>query len=187
MSFEWSIVHLGYPGILVGTFLEGETVLILAGFAAHLGYLDLSLVMLFAFLGTLSGDQLYFFIGRRRGRAVLAKHPNWEGRVERFQSLMRKYDIAILLLFRFFYGLRTIAPFAIGLSDISVKKFIVFNIISAAIWAAAFGALGYFFGRAMEAVLTDIKHYEILIMAGLAAVAISIVIIRRVRNSKKNR
>lgn len=58
----WSpnIEHFGYLAILVGTLLEGETFLILGGFAAHRGYLDLSLVILSAFLGTVLGDQLFY-------------------------------------------------------------------------------------------------------------------------------
>ena len=31
----------GYLTILIGTFLEGETILVLGGFAAHRGYLHL--------------------------------------------------------------------------------------------------------------------------------------------------
>ncbi|MBW2474086.1 MAG: hypothetical protein JRE56_05770 [Deltaproteobacteria bacterium] len=53
---ESYIEHFGYLAILIGTFLEGETILILGGFAAHRGYLDLSLVIISAFIGTVFGD-----------------------------------------------------------------------------------------------------------------------------------
>jgi membrane protein DedA with SNARE-associated domain len=65
MPVDALIAHSGYAAVLVGTFLEGETVLVLAGIAAHRGYLDLPLVIGAAFLDTLFGDQLYFFLGRR--------------------------------------------------------------------------------------------------------------------------
>jgi membrane protein DedA with SNARE-associated domain len=55
------IIQFGYPAILVGTFLEGETILVIAGMAAHRGYLDLPVVIGAAFIGTLFGDQLFFF------------------------------------------------------------------------------------------------------------------------------
>ena len=55
----------GYPVLLIGTFLEGETILILGGMAAHLDYLSLGWVIACGFLGTLFGDQLYFFLGWR--------------------------------------------------------------------------------------------------------------------------
>ena len=68
---EELIQRFGYLAILVGTFLEGETVLLLGGFAAHRGYLDLVGVMAAAFAGSLTGDWLYFEIGRRKGMAFL--------------------------------------------------------------------------------------------------------------------
>jgi membrane protein DedA with SNARE-associated domain len=187
MTLEWAVNYFGYPAIVIGTFFEGEIILILAGFAAHRGYLHLPLVILAAFLGTLFGDQLYFFLGRRRGQAVLSKHPNWKGRIARFNALMNKYDSVILLLFRFLYGLRTVGPFAIGLSDIPVKKFIIMNIISAAMWASIIGMLGYVFGHAMEIVLDDIKRYEIGVIAGLLALAVVLIIVKRYRNRKRVR
>ena len=63
MTIEYLIQTYGYVAILVGTFLEGETVLVLGGLAAHQGYLQLPGVMLAAFAGTLIGDQLFFFLG----------------------------------------------------------------------------------------------------------------------------
>ena len=49
--------------VILGTFLEGETILVLAGLAAHQGYLSLSGIILAAFAGSLCGDQLFFFWG----------------------------------------------------------------------------------------------------------------------------
>jgi membrane protein DedA with SNARE-associated domain len=60
MDLQSIIENYGYAAILIGTFLEGETILVLAGLAAHQGYLALTWVILAAFLGSLSGDQLFF-------------------------------------------------------------------------------------------------------------------------------
>jgi membrane protein DedA with SNARE-associated domain len=187
MTFESLIKEFGYLAVLVGTFLEGETILVVAGFAAYEAYLELPLVILFAFLGSLFGDQLYFFIGRYKGQSLLKKYKSWEPRVARFRKLMSRHDTWFILVFRFLYGLRTVAPFAIGLSDVSTKKFVILNIISAAIWAVTLGVLGYFFGQVMEAVLHDIKKYELIIMAGLFLIAVLIFLIKRYRNKKMSK
>ena len=60
MDLQSIIENYGYAAILIGTFLEGETILALAGLAAHQGYLALTWVILAAFLGSLCGDQLFF-------------------------------------------------------------------------------------------------------------------------------
>lgn len=60
MTFEELISTYGYVAVGIGTFQEGETILILGGFASHRGYLELPWVIACAFLGTLFGDRFYF-------------------------------------------------------------------------------------------------------------------------------
>ncbi|MBP7735562.1 MAG: DedA family protein [Spirochaetes bacterium] len=187
MNLEWAIMNFGYPAIVAGTFFEGEVILVLAGFAAHRGYLNLPLVIVCAFAGTLLGDQLYFYLGRNRGKAMLARHPGWEERISRFSRLMDRYHTLIILGFRFLYGLRTVAPFAIGMSEIPAWKFAVLNTVSAAVWAATVGVLGYLFGHTMEILLDEIKRYEMAVMAGLLALAVIIYAIKRYRNRIKSK
>ncbi|MGW8187802.1 MAG: DedA family protein [Desulfobacterales bacterium] len=80
---ESLIEKFGYLAVLLGTFLEGETILVLGGFAAHRGYLLLAGVILTAFCGSLMGDQLFFFLGRRNSRAFLDRRPLWKARADR--------------------------------------------------------------------------------------------------------
>jgi membrane protein DedA with SNARE-associated domain len=161
----------GYPIITIGTFLEGETVLILGGVSAHLGYLSLHWVIACGFIGTLLGDQLYFFLGRQHGNTMLARRPAWQVRADRILRKLERHQNLVFLGFRFLYGLRTITPFVIGMSDVSYARFTVFNVIGAIIWATTIGLAGYFFGQAMESVLGDIKHYELEVMGGIALFA----------------
>jgi len=160
MSIESLIDTYGYLAVLIGTFLEGETILVLAGFAAHRGYLNLNGVILAAFAGSLCGDQLFFFLGRWHSRAVLNKHPSWQRQIDRVQTWMEKYRTPFILIFRFLYGLRSVAPFGIGMSRVSSGKFLLLNAIGAMVWACAVGAGGLLFGNALETIIGDVKHYE---------------------------
>lgn len=51
----------GYLALFIGTFLEGETILVLAGIAAAHDFLDLKTVIIVAFIGSYCGDQLWYF------------------------------------------------------------------------------------------------------------------------------
>lgn len=75
MDFHQLIIDYGYLALFIGTFLEGETILVIAGFLAHSGYLELHWVILSAFLGTFAGDQTFFYLGRFKGIAFLEKRP----------------------------------------------------------------------------------------------------------------
>jgi len=178
---ESLIITYGYAVIFIGTFFEGETILIIGGFLAHRGYLHLPVVIVAAIAGSFFGDQLYFLIGRYRGQTVLEKHPEWRIRVDRFMNKFTRYTTLIILSFRFLYGLRTISPFAIGLSDIAALRFFIFNLISAIVWATSFGIAGYLFGHAMELIIADVKKYEIIIIGCITVIAVFIVLFKTIR------
>lgn len=167
MMLESLLMHYGYPALIIGTFLEGETILILGGVAAKLGYLSLEWVIACGFIGTLLGDQLYFFIGRYKGKAFLTRRPVRQMQAQRVFQKLERHQNLFIIGFRFIYGLRTVTPFAIGISNISYLRFTLLNILGAAIWAIIIGLIGYFFGHAFEALLGDIKHYELELLAGI--------------------
>ena len=175
MNLENIINNYGYAALVIGTFLEGETILVLGGVAAKLGYLKLQWVMVAAFVGSLCGDQLYFYMGRRYGARLLARKPQWAAKAQNVYSVFNRYENAVLLGFRFVYGMRTVTPIALGAGKlVSPLKFLVFNTISAALWSAFVSGLGFAIGHGAELLLGDIKQYEIAVMSGVALLSLSI-------------
>jgi membrane protein DedA with SNARE-associated domain len=177
MPLDLIIQKYGYLALFIGTFLEGETILILAGFAAHRGYLDLNLVWLVAFVGAVVGDQVYFLIGRFRGQALIEKYPKLRRRVSRILPYLDKYQNWVLISFRFVYGFRTVTPFAIGASRIGARRFLVFNLAGGIVWAMLFDAAGYLFGHAAEVLFGRVERYEEYIFAGIIILGIMVAII----------
>jgi membrane protein DedA with SNARE-associated domain len=159
----------GYWAVLAGTLLEGESVLLLAGFAAHRGYLDLPTVVGVAIAGSFIGDQAWFFLGRRNGARLLVRFPKYAAPAARAQALLARYHMPLILSVRFLYGLRTVLPFVIGMSDISTPRFQVLNFGGAVLWSVTITAGGYLFGHAVEYVLGDLRHYEEILLGVIAA------------------
>ena len=172
MNLPGLIADYGYGALFVGALLEGETLLILAGFAVHQGYLQLHWVILTAMFGGFLGDQFYFWVGRRHGAWVLSHFPRIIPAVARSNALIERYPEVLIVVVRFLYGLRTVGPFAIGMSAVRVGRFVLFNALGAAIWAIAIGGAGYVFGQAMEAWLHNLQRVEevlllVLLFGGL--------------------
>ena len=185
MQLEQLIATYGYVGVLVGTFFEGETVLVLGGFLAHRGYLHLPGVIAAAFLGTLAGDQLFYYLGRSKGPAVLAARPSWKPKVDQLHGLLRDHRLPVILGFRFLYGLRTVTPFLIGTSGVSPGQFAVLNGVGAAAWSVVVGCLGYSVGLAFELFLTEIKRYEMLILGAIVVVGSAAWLVHFIRERKR--
>jgi membrane protein DedA with SNARE-associated domain len=163
--------YLLYPLILVWTFIEGETVVIITGALASEGKYNISveLLALCAFAGSFLGDQLYYYIGRRYGTPLLNRWPTLGSKIEWAFELVKTHPTLFILSFRFIYGVRNIAPFVIGISGVSRIKYFVLNFLAAMIWAHSFAWGGYLLGRAMEAWLGDHKW---TVLGGFVAVAV---------------
>jgi membrane protein DedA with SNARE-associated domain len=181
-------LYWAYVVLLVWTFLEGETIVILAGVAARDGHLSVPLIILCAFCGSLCSDQIVFFLGRYKGKAFVAKRPKWQARAERVYRLLERHQTWLILGFRFLYGLRNITPFAIGMTQVPARRFITLNVIGAAVWATTFACGGYLFGAAMETIFSgQQKWYAILGLAAIAAVVWGVRMVRRRLASKRAR
>jgi membrane protein DedA with SNARE-associated domain len=154
--------------ILIGTFFEGETILLVGAFAAHQGILKIEYVILIAFIGSFAGDQFWYMLGRRYGPGRLANRPWLADKVRRISTWLEKYPTLFILGFRFVYGIRNVAPVAIALSNIPPWRFFALNIVAAAIWATAGGLAGYLFGAAVEAFIGHLKHAEQRFLAAAA-------------------
>lgn len=184
MSLAELLDRYGYAAVVLGTLLEGETILVMAGFAAHQGYLHLPGVMLAAFIGSLAGDQLAFFAGRLYGKRIVARFPRVEVGVQHASRLLERRGTLLLLGFRFVYGIRNLTPFTAGLSHIPVARFAFLNVVGALLWAVAIGAAGYSFGGGFQLLLERAKHFEehaLVAMLALGALAAVVHVLRRLR------
>ncbi len=153
--------------VFVWTFLEGETVILFAGFAAAQGIVDPLLLLVCAWLGSFAGDQCYFWIGRNYGTRLLERFPRWRPGVDTALSWLERYDAGFILSFRFIYGVRNLSSFALGLSTVRWERFLWLNFVAAGLWAASFVAVGYFLGHVFKAVLGDVARSFGLVMLGV--------------------
>ncbi|MBF7142287.1 MULTISPECIES: DedA family protein [Pseudomonas] len=174
----------GYLALFLGTFFEGETILVLAGFLAFRGYMDINLVMLVAFFGSYAGDQLWYFLGRRHGRRLLARKPRWQTLGDRALEHIRKHPDLWVLSFRFVYGLRTVMPVAIGLSGYPPRRYLLLNGIGAAVWSIALGQAAYHFGSVLERLLGSVKKYELWVLGILLLLGVGLWITRRIKAAR---
>jgi membrane protein DedA with SNARE-associated domain len=184
---EHLIAQYGYAALLVGTFLEGETILILGGLAAHLGYLQLPWVMAVGFTGAYAGDQFLFHIGRRHGPGLLARLPSWKERADRVLRHLERHQNLLMVGFRFLYGLRTVTPVALGMSRVGATRFLVLNGVGAAAWAVVVAGAGALFGQAAEGALGEAERYARHLLAAVAVAGAAVWGLWHLRQRRRRR
>lgn len=160
MTPELLLEKFGYLAVFVGTFLEGEGILVAAGFFAQRGYLDVVLVTLVAFLGAFLGHIFWFWLGRVHGVRLLDRFPKMRKHFGKGIRLFERYGASAIIISQWLYGIRITAAVIVGFSKISIAKFLFYEGLSCLIWAAVITAAGYYFGSAIEAVLGRVEHIE---------------------------
>jgi len=156
----------GYWILFVGTLLEGEAVVIIAGALAHAGVLDLSLVIVVSWLGSTLNDQLLYQLGYHYGDRILNILPRFLRRhIVQAEALIRRFGDWVTLLFRFVYGTRTITPILLGVHHYPPKRYLWMNPVAAAVWAAAIAGMGYVLGASLQTLLSRVQHVQVVLLA----------------------
>ena len=177
----------GYYVILIWTFLEGETIVILAGMFSKKLALDPWLIALCAFIGSFCSDQVMFSLGKYKGEAVLHRFPRIAKNVDKAAQLFKKYDTILILGFRFVYGVRNVTPILLGVSGVSHKKFFLLNLIGAGVWALTFSFGGLYVGEAFMGIMDLVGHGIFYVILLALAVGGLIWFIRARRSVKEAR
>lgn len=149
-SIEQFLAAYGLIVVFIGVIIEGDSVLLAAGFLAHQGILDPWGVFLAAFAGSLTSDQIFYHLGRSARQSRFVKRQTDRPLFTRVMDLIHRRRALFILSFRFIYGIRAISPIALGIADVPPLLFTTLNTIAALIWAAVITLAGYFFGQVIE-------------------------------------
>ncbi|KAB0500290.1 DedA family protein [Pseudomonas vancouverensis] len=187
MDFNYLLATYGYWAVFLGCLIEGETILLLAGMAAHQHLLQLWPVIGWASLGGMLGDQILFWTGRYSGARLLPRLKRKQAAIERVTKLIHRYPSTSVFAVRFLYGMRLVGPMVIGASGLSPIRFSLLNALGALVWATVIASAGYWAGQALESWLGNLKPYRLPIALGVLVLALVIALVRHWRAKVKAR
>lgn len=187
--------HWGYIIIFIGATLEsaafvgfvvpGESLVLVAGFLAAVGVLDLAPVLVVVALGAVIGDSIGYELGRRLGRPWLERFgPRLGLRAERIADVDRffaDHGGKAVLLGRFVGFLRALAPFVAGASRMPYGRFLFYNATGGVLWAVSFVLLGYVLGASWHVAERWIGRATLIGFAVVAVVVVGLWLRRRRR------
>ncbi len=149
----------GYWFMVLGAFLETDTLLIAGGFAANQHLLNVGYLIIIAIGFSMLHDCILFYIGRGIGIKLLNKYPGLEQKMHKASEYIDRYGLWVILILRFAYGLRTLIPIALGMSKISDKKFLFYDFIGGILWSIFFIFGGALFGKAMAVLIPKFQWF----------------------------
>jgi membrane protein DedA with SNARE-associated domain/membrane-associated phospholipid phosphatase len=156
--------HWGYLIIFIAAFLEsaafmgllvpGESIVVLSGFLASQGYLEIGDLLWVVSLGAVLGDSVGYSLGKAIGRGYFKRHKRLlflkDKHFQRVDTYFRQHGGKTIFFGRFVGFLRAMAPFAAGMSRMPYGRFLVYNAAGGILWSACFILLGYCFGQSWQ-------------------------------------
>ncbi len=148
----WFVIF-AETGLAVGFFLPGDSLLVVSGLFAAAGKLNVGLVMLAFFLGSVIGDSTGYWTGRVMGKTLFNRESSWifkPSRVEKAKVFFEKFGPKTVILARFVPIVRTFAPIVIGASEMPYSRFLPYSIAGGLLWICSMVLAGYFLGGVIE-------------------------------------
>ena len=136
-------------GLVFTPFLPGDSLLFAAGAFAALNSLNIFVLWIVLLLAALIGNTSNYWIGYFFGKKIVA-HPRIpidEEHIKETKKFFDKYGGKTIIMARFMPFVRTFAPFVAGVSRMSYKQFISYDLIGAFSWVTVGTVAGYFFGN----------------------------------------
>lgn len=148
----WFVIF-AETGLAVGFFLPGDSLLVVSGLFAAAGKLNVWLVMLAFFLGSVIGDSTGYWTGRWMGQTLFTRETSRifkPSRVKKAHDFFEKYGVKTVILARFVPIVRTFAPLVVGAAEMPYSRFLPFSIIGGLLWICSMVLAGYFLGGIIE-------------------------------------
>ncbi len=175
--------------------IPGDTITAFGAFLVGTQRLTFFGVYLSTTLGSLFGFMFLFWIGTLLGRRYFIERDYRFFKAKdiiRAEEWFRKYGYFLILLNRFFPGVRSVISIAGGISQLKVFRVTLLALISTCVWNLIWIILGYSIGTNWDIVkekMTRIMfgyNLAILILIGLAILIFVVIRIKKKRNREKN-
>jgi membrane protein DedA with SNARE-associated domain len=165
------------PGIFLGTFCFGETVVIAATLLAVRGYWNASDVFIAAFAGTVTSDAAWYLLGHHVHRLLAGRSrtvPVRRRLLARLDRMTGRRPFLALLFVKFLYGTRILTIVYLAARKIGFKTFVLFDALGTAIWLAVLLPVAWTAGGSTAPLIPRLHELG----AGLLALAGTVVLFR---------
>ncbi len=178
-------------GAFVGLLIPGETAIVIGGFVAGQGEIDVILLIAIAWFAAVAGDLVSFGLGRRLGREFLVEHGSkvqiTEQRIEQVERFYDRHGGKAVFLGRWVGLVRAVSPFLAGSSGMPLRRFVPYDVLAAGGMVTVFALLGYIFWHSLDKVLEIARKGLLALGLTIAVVVGAVAAVQWLRNEENRR
>jgi membrane-associated protein len=148
-----NLVVFTETGLLIGFFLPGDSLLVVAGIACYECGWNLPLLLTTLCLAAIVGDTIGYWIGYRSGPKIFNREESLlfhKDHLLKAQAFYERHGGKTIVLARFMPIVRTFAPVVAGVGRMSYPRFLFYNIFGGIGWVCSMVLTGYFLTRLID-------------------------------------
>ncbi|MDP4038911.1 MAG: DedA family protein [bacterium] len=171
-------------GLLLGVFLPGDSLLFTAGFLASQGFFEITTLCFITFIAAVLGDNVGYHFGKKAGPRIFKKEESLffnPKNIDRSRSFYEKHGGKTIIIARFLPVIRTFAPIIAGVGKMQYRRFLIFNLSGAFLWAVGVTLLGYFLGKSIP----NIDRYLLPIVVIIITISIAPTLFHLVKDQER--
>lgn len=180
----WGIIF-SETGLVFLPFLPGDSLLFAAGALSAKSTTDFNVVavLITCISAAFIGNTVNYFVGQFFGEKILAtqffKRIIKPEQLEKSHAFFEKHGVVSIVLARFIPIVRTIVPFIAGVSDMTWKKYTLYNLVGAVVWVSIFVIVGYLFGN-----IPFVANNFSLVVIMIVFISLIPILVEVIRNKK---
>ncbi|TLE16443.1 DedA family protein [Helicobacter apodemus] len=153
------IAQYGYILLFLYSLGGGFVALVGASVLSYADKMDLTLTLIIASIANFLGDIALFYLARYQKQSIMPYFAKHRRKLALVHLLMKKYGSWILIIKKYIYGLKTLVPLGVALTNYPLAKFIFYNAIGSIIWSVSIGVCGYFLGEILIKTFDTLSNY----------------------------
>lgn len=172
-------------GLLIGLFLPGDSLLVIAGVVAAAGGLNVWVLAALLSIAAIAGDSTGYAIGYRAGPMLFRRERSLlfnPKHLVRTREFYARHGAKTIVLARFVPIIRTLAPVVAGIGRMEYRRFIFYNVAGGLGWVILTTSAGYLLGRAIP----NIGSY-VHVVAGVVIVLSLVPLLTEVVRERRRR
>jgi membrane-associated protein len=166
------LIVFAESGLFFGFFLPGDSLLLTSGLLAYKGELDIMILLPLLFVAAVLGDNVGYWFGYKTGPRIFSRPNSLLFRRENLlkaKAFYEKHGGKTIVLARFMPFIRTFAPIVAGAVAMEYRRFMIFNLLGALIWAVGVQLAGYFLGSIIPE--EQLERYFLLIVGAVIVIS----------------
>lgn len=178
---EFFLIKYGLIALLLAAMLEADVIPVLAGVAAHRGYFNPALAVIWASTGAFVGDCVWFYVGRHN----LIKNNQRLDRIRsKAEALFQRVGHWQIPASHVIYGTRVATMTFLGTRGSAVGRFVVVDGVSCLALTTLLFYLGFAFSAGVSIILVDVRRVEVLLLATVVLSGLILQLLRRIERKR---